>query len=532
MMGLMKYDSPILSVVFAIVLFAGAIALDAFGISILPWWGSAAFLVFAIALAAVNPFAAFALAAGTIAMETVSVLPESFGPALRPYLVFAVSALAVYSLQFTVYRLQGGKTENGEFRLPRICLPDVGVLFVAFGGFAAAMFSPEPAESFRLSVIFLSFVLLYTAARIFIRSMEDVRRIAPAFFTGAFLVSVFAILQNLAFLHDWGIWQEVMPGRPNAFFSEPDWLGMFVAIGLLVLWVCGERLSGIFFPRQVQTFFCGVLGRYLSFPLLSFVITTALLITVSRSAWLAAAAGTVILIAAALWRYRLNALKRFVWPAVSVLAVILAVQWVPLTNFELGNRAQSSVSGLQEITISCERDGVLPERIADVSELASYGCRHIDLEEIAGERERGAVVTRIAREDPNAQERKGVWEKSLSALAERPFAGIGWGGIAPMLGQDPRGEDLNASNIFLEVWLGAGAFGILGLLLAFGWMAFWAVRMIVSKDERLFRIGVLTGSVLAAAAVFNLFNAAVFLGIFWLWLGVSAGVLARGRNRE
>jgi len=190
------------------------------------------------------------------------------------------------------------------------------------------------------------------------------------------------------------------------------------------------------------------------------------------------------------------------------------------------------VSGLQEITISCERDGVLPERIADVSELASYGCRHIDLEEIAGERERGAVVTRIAREDPNAQERKGVWEKSLSALAERPFAGIGWGGIAPMLGQDPRGEDLNASNIFLEVWLGAGAFGILGLLLAFGWMAFWAVRMIVSKDERLFRIGVLTGSVLAAAAVFNLFNAAVFLGIFWLWLGVSAGVLARGRNRE
>lgn len=80
----------------------------------------------------------------------------------------------------------------------------------------------------------LSFVVLYFLVRVYIQDWHDLKRITPFFLSSSMIVVLYGILQNILFSLGRNPF-EVMPGRPNGTFSEPDWYGLFLAFLLAVI---------------------------------------------------------------------------------------------------------------------------------------------------------------------------------------------------------------------------------------------------------------------------------------------------------
>lgn len=203
------------------------------------------------------------------------------------------------------------------------------------------------------------------------------------------------------------------------------------------------------------------------------------------------------------------------------------VYFFHLTSFQLFNRAQSTSSGLQKITIACSPRAELlavqkASPISDISELEKFNCRHINLEDIQKEIVAGNNVQEIFRKDPNVNIRKEIYAKSWQAIKKNPVLGIGWGSIGKVLGTDERGASLNASNIFLEVWLGTGLLGFLAFLTLWGYILLRNISNIVTAKnltEQVFALFVIAAWF--GLTIANLFNAGIMLGFFWLFLAVA-----------
>jgi O-antigen ligase len=357
---------------------------------------------------------------------------------------------------------------------------------------------------------------------------------------------LYGIWQNILFIQGAAFHGEVMPGRPNATFTEPDWLGIYLVLLLAGVYAliyyfnnppAGGPISlatpGLAKPEKFLGYAKSGKARKISkFLLYLFLILIyiLLILTVSRSAWLGAGFITLVFLKAILtdfsiywknWRWKMF-LQQAVLVICSGIASLLIIYSFNLTNFQLWNRAVST-GGLQKITIACESrsDLELPEEIGDVSELEKYDCRHINLEDIDQEKELGFEIKEIYRPDPNVNIRGQVFQKSWAEIKRHPVLGIGYGSIAAFLGQDERGVNLNASNIFLEVWLGSGLIGLLAFIFI------WLNAMIVfvkrfyssnNQEEKAFALFILLG--IFAFLIPNLFNAGIFLMILWFFWGI------------
>ena len=131
-------------------------------------------------------------------------------------------------------------------------------------------------------------------------------------------------------------------------------------------------------------------------------------------------------------------------------------------------------------------------------------------------------MTEISRNDPNVQTRSMIYQKSWNEIKNHPILGIGWGNIGSVLGRDERGTPLNSSNIFLETWLGAGILGFLTLIILLGYILLKSIRNYFHAEDIMQKIINLFVIVSWFAIMIpNLFNAGIFLGIFWVWLGVT-----------
>ena len=192
-----------------------------------------------------------------------------------------------------------------------------------------------------------------------------------------------------------------------------------------------------------------------------------------------------------------------------------------LTNFQIFNRA-SSVGGLQKITVACPMTTcILPYKINDLEELSSCSCRHINLEDIEKEKEAGSRIMEVQRVDPNIATRVLIYQKSIDQIIKHPILGIGWGNISAILGTDERGMGLNASNIFLEVWLGAGLIGALSFVILLGYIFIRSVMMYLDRkvEDKTVATFILLGWI--AIVIPNLFNSGIFLGFLWVYLAIA-----------
>lgn len=469
-------------------------------------------LILSILAAAYRPGWMFLLLVTVLPLEMVNLAPAAFGTGIRPYqfLMLAIYAgLAVRSVSGRSLPIW-----------PKPHAGDILLSLIPIGALIAVVNAPDHMASFRLAVILFSFLALYLLFRMYIRTAEDVGRILPFVVLSTGLVIALSIFQNVRFLSGERSF-EVMPGRPNGPFAEPDWLGMYLVFGFSIL-----LSSGYLIASRSESMRKALRTKRSVLLFLAFIpVSVALIITVSRSAWIGA--GSAVFTAMALVvLIRRPIVNAFLMP-MTVIAVSVAlgsVLVVPLTDFDLSGRAGSIGSGLQSVTVSCEREVGLPDRIESAEQLSSFGCRHIDLEEIEVERSAGKFVAQIDRNDPNVSIRKEIYARSFALAREHPILGAGWGTISSVLGQDERGTGLNASNIFLESWIGSGAAGLIGL------SAFFLVLLFRSWSDLIRFRGVFPFfmlTVFVGLTVFNLFNSGILLGFFWALLGVSGSYVFR-----
>lgn len=462
-----------------------------------------------------RPGWAFLLLVASLPLEIINLAPLSLGVAVRPYQLLGALSLLALALR----KMMG----RSAVELPRFAKADALVIVFIGGGFLGALAAPAPFFSLKQAVVAASFGALYFLARIFVSSRRDIVKVAPFFFAGASVSALYAIWQNWRFVSGLSAF-EVMGGRPNAAFAEPDWLGIFL------VFVLAMSFAAEFFLARGRN----KKGYLSSSFVLAVLLLVALILTVARSAWLGAAFVALgylkmVFLGERLrggsWDFKGFCRKGALLGAAFAVAV-LAVKIFSLSSFELASRAQS-VAGLQKITVSCQDGKNLPEKIDEIEELAAYGCRHIDLEEIEEEKVAGRAVLETYRPDPNVGIRANIYRTALAQIREHWFLGIGWGSIGAILGSDERGAALNASNIFLETWLGAGIFGIFSLAGLFAILVFYGMKAYFhgrDAEAAFLLLGV------SALIIPNLFNSGIFLGFLWIYLGAAGGMLTKKRG--
>lgn len=487
------------------------------------------FAILTLALALYRPGWAFLLFIGTIALENINLAPNIIGITVRPFQLLGALILLAVAIRFFSKKLY--------FNLPKLEWHDYALLVVVFSGFLGIINASDKITSFKLAIIFATFFILYYLVRVYVQNSEDLKRIVHFFVSSGVVIIFYGIWQNWRFMHNLASF-ETMPGRPNASFAEPDWLGIFLVLLISVVYTLiyhfqlnnSEKISNKIQNPNIQIADHKLLIVRLSLYFILSTLYILLILTVSRSAWLGALAATFVFLWIILTNLRF---KDWQWKEViriklgiiTSLIISLAVVYIfHLTNFQLFNRVQSTGTGLQKITISCMNLDVI-NRIAtidNISELEKYGCQHINLEDIESEKAQGKYVTEIYRNDPNVHIRSEIYKKSWEQIKNHPILGIGWGSINSVLGKDERGAGLNSSNIFLEVYLGCGIIGFLSFAVFWFYIIFNAVRnFYFSEDVSQKSIFLFILAAWFGLTVANLFNAGIFLGFLWAYMGIA-----------
>ncbi|HPN54461.1 MAG TPA: O-antigen ligase family protein [Candidatus Moranbacteria bacterium] len=521
-------------------------------IGLLPFVNFSDFLIFAglvLLLAIYRPGWAFVLFVGSLVLENVNLAPKILGFALRPYQFLALALVIALVVRGVSKRLP---LPPKEF-FPKFKWFDTLPIIFAASGFLSSLISHA---GFKQAIVALSFVVLYFLARIYVQNMNDLKRILPFFLSSGIIVALYGILQNILFINGRNSF-EVMPGRPNATFSEPDWMGIYLVFLLAVIYtiiykisiaitndqetnskqipiynIQNTKLGYKFFDRLKFGDWILFVSCFL-FLVISYI---TLILTVSRSAWLGAVFVTIgflkIMLTNGSWKMSQWDWKKFVCSLGSIVAVVIIsigiVYVFNLSRFQIFNRA-ASTGGLQKITIACEENtykkDLAPDKINNVSELEQYGCRHINLEEIEKEKAAGFAIKEIYRNDPNVNIRAEIYKKSWEQIKAHPIFGIGWGSISRILGTDERGAGLNASNIFLETWLGSGLIGILSFIILLVYIFAKSVKIFLSKSiiDKSVAVFILLGW--TAIIIPNLFNSGIFLGFLWVYLAATLGLM-------
>jgi hypothetical protein len=514
------------------------------------------FVALSFLFALYRPGWAFLIFLSLLSFETVNLSPDSIPFSLRPYQLLGANILLAIFLRFLFRRLSFSPVKFRWF--------DVLPLLFALGGFFSIASASDSAGASKQAVVALSFVALYFLSRQFFGEARDARRALLFLVVPSVLTALFALWQSVRFTAGLSSF-EVMPGRPNAFFPEPDWLGMFLIFSLSIslslmfffferghcnkekeLGIKNQELGG----RYGDAWWHCVLSHNSLFLILYSGLLTlsllGLLLTVARSAWVGFVFSALLFLKLLLvgkyswnpreWRWKLFA-KGSAAVFASFLLALFAVWAFRLTTFDIGSRAGSTVSGMQEITVSCATPISLPERIGDVAELSPYDCRHIRLEDIEAEKNAGKFISTVLRLDPSIEARRVIREKTFETLREHWLFGIGWGSIGDILGTDDRGSALNASNAFLEVWLGGGMISLIAFALFWLCVPFFALRTSFGRhlggedafSSRAVAVFFLTSWV--GLTVFNFFNSGILLGFVWVWLG-AIGMIAEKKGDE
>ena len=503
------------------------IVLDAFGVSHFNLPLFVIIMAFVAFGAWEKPRWAFWLFLMLLPLEKIVISPAGFPFSVRSYQLVGFVLVLILIIKWTFKKL--------DFKLlsfRKICFLDKLVFLLIVFALPGIMNSPDRAVSIKLTLVLISFIALFWLVRNFLQTKTKQLEALWFFTVGSVPVLLFGLYQAIAFRVGWPHF-EVFNARINSTFFEPDWFGIYLvflfALELLFLLVV-EKVK----KRDVMigNFYAVKLARAAVF-IDIFLITALLFLTGSRSAWIGAVVVGIAYFVTLFFVHKKAASFIGRNAAALFLVIIVSFLFVDLTGlskFHFANRATSSVSGMQKITISCEKGTHVPRQIEHVSDLDKYSCRHINLEEIENELEKGRIIKETYRLDPNVIIRKNIYAKSWEEIKQHPILGQGLGSSAVILGTDERGSGFNTSNIFLEVWLSMGIGGLVIMIWILLYpvgkskLALFAVKRSKKKFEIKKQLGLIFIFLTSGAIIIpNLFNSGLLLGFFWVWL---AGVIS------
>jgi len=388
----------------------------------------------------------------------------------------------------------------------------------------------------------------YWVARNFTRNIKHLLENIWFFLVGADVVLTFGLYQKIAEKFGWLSFQ-VMDKRINSTFTEADWFGLYLvfilALFLGVKYVLKLlRKSNSCLGGKVKRFMELRIGEWTMLKVSQLIINlyvivtiTELILTASRSAWLGAGVVLMTYIFVVYIKYGLkNSLKTIAFAFAKVVLVVILLNILRLSDFHLGNRVASSTGGLQKITISCQQN-IDKEQvkngatITSVQELAGYGCRHINLEEIEFEKLNGGIIKEVYRPDPSVEIRKNIYKKSWAEIKKHWLFGQGLGSSAFFLGKDDLGHSLNSSNIFLEVLISMGVAGLAIFILVMATPFVVGLKLLQLKSIQKSNkpkevIAVFLLLTFFAILIPNLFNAGFLIAFFWIWLAMVMSYLS------
>src|SRR3989339_913481 len=484
----------------------------------------------ALLIALYRPRWIFFLFVGSISLENVILTGNYIPFQLRPYQFLAGILILAMIILFISKRI--------GFKFLKPNWIDWLILTLVPLSFLALIGASNKSISLKNNLILISFIALYFLVRNFLRNCEDLAK-TSAFLMISFLTTIlFGFYQ--VFSDKLGAKSfEIMFGRPNSTFAEPDWLGIYLVFALAVF------LALIFyFLRSKRMLLISRQYIFLFLDVFIFFDITLLILTLSRSAWIGAAVVITFYFLALAPSRKTGAVSKYVggWKGFLresaiifsiIIASLLAVHFGKLSKFDIFDRARSTATSEQKITIACENSADIPDSIEDIGELPKYNCRHINLEEINFYKLRGKIVAETFRKDPNVRTRSEIYRESWNILKKSPLLGIGYGTITEKIGVDQRVAGLNESNVFLQIWAGSGILGLMAFIAVFGYLFIYAFRRIspicpmnrffgcpVVKDDFEKAMSVFTVLGITSLIVPNLFNAGLFMGIFWFGLAI------------
>jgi O-antigen ligase len=126
-----------------------------------------------------------------------------------------------------------------------------------------------------------------------------------------------------------------------------------------------------------------------------------------------------------------------------------------------------------------------------------------------------------------------IYKKSWQQIKTHPVLGIGWGNIGDVLGKDERGAGLNSSNIFLEIWLGAGILGIIAFLSVWVYILLKSVYAFFNTEDNLIKVFSLFIAISwLGITITNCFNAGILLGFLWVYMAIALIEYKKDANRN
>ena len=389
-----------------------------------------------------------------------------------------------------------------RLRWQHLRLPDMAVILWVTGSILAAVVSHRPEAVDAV----VSSALWYTLARIYVHKARDVREALQAVLSGAVVVMIIAIGQVVS-------GATLMDARAHGTFPEPNWLGLYAAT------IVALALAALMVKRRRNT--RRVMAVVLTLSM------TALILSVTRSAWLAA--GTALVVGIYLhYRYGDRTQWRELWQLPVTALIVAVAAGVMLSDFSLSDRVRSLTDGTQTITVACDTPDAaktLPSHIATVEELASTGCRHIRLQDRDSLRAQGMIIHTVRRNDPSIGTRQEIYHTVADTLRSDPIRSmLGWGFGGIDLGRDARGTTLNSSNLFIEALIGGGILGAVGIGVLWGW-AMSAIARTVRHVRKRRSYAIPMNAALIAVFIGNLFNAGIFLAFPWVLLGVAVAIV-------
>lgn len=493
-----------------------------FNIGVLPLKNPVDFLfltLMVLLLALYRPGWAFTLFIGSLGIDNINIAPESFKVAIRPYQLLA---LVIFLALISRYLLK-----KMPFKLSKMVVFDILPIIFILSSLVSAILSENKGIAMKQTLVAISFVAIYFLVRIFIQNFEDLKKIMPFIFSSAIVIAAYSIFQNIRFKLGLSSF-EVMPARPNATFTEPDWLGIYF------VFISATILSIIYYKNKkiVLLNFKNFVNVNLINYIFLILIFVPLILTVSRSAWIGIFFTILAFLSIIFFDKSLEiSLLKFRYLLFSSITIIFAiiisiliVYVFSLTTFKIGERTVST-AGLQKITISCNSDLKIeiPKTIKEMKEIDP--CRHINLEDVEKEKNAGNNIFEIYRPDPNIGIRSKIYAISFLEIKNNPIFGIGMGNISTILGNDQRGEGLNSSNIFLETWLGTGIFGLLAFVLLLGYILIKSIILFFSKNETIKKSSVFVILSFVSIMIPNMFNAGIFLSFLWVFFALAISLI-------